>query len=754
MLDQLFLQILNMSFTGSIVIILVLMVRLLLKKAPKVFSYGLWSVVLFRLICPFSFESIFSLLPTKATPISEDILYMEVPKIDTGITVINNAVNTVLPSATPYAGVNPIQIWIFIGSFIWILGIIVLLGHSLFTLLHLKKNLQNAKLYKDNIFISQNIKTAFVMGFFRPQIYLPTNLNDSEREYILLHERTHIKHFDHIIKLISFLVLCIHWFNPFVWVAFFVSSRDMEMACDEAVIKQLGNDVKKDYSSSLLTLTTGRRVVGGTPLAFGEGDTKTRIKNVLNYQKPAFWVLFVTAVIVIGVALGLMSNRKEEETYPTPENETQLQPIENDTKIYSESTEDLWNARTQYVGDNSAVGKLIGLLPIPEGLEYDHFKLHTTEQPYTIEIVYSASTETLELLDTLAKYDTDDTSAIGILKKNALILLALVDNAEGVSSVLTDGTSEVGFHYGRQWAEESVNGDIRDYAVSPEQLQELINGFQSISNAESTKEQVKDESPLTQATHNAILEQNKLNNRQNNIAYESHVVLATETDSESITVYAMVLYEEYSLIDGKFDHTKMVGGSHIATALTFDIEANDEYLLREYWEPQPGSYHNADIKSKFPEAVWQDALNTQKYIYLQKQSIYNQIIDDGYINPENMITSIIDEMWKTANTTSDWRLQSSRNELTYYGDYMLLYAYDRFLEGNQTDEKGKIMETACRIILNQYNEDIDYLSTTGQDWFDTYLASLQEREKKEGMVFIRENMPKGYLLLNYYWSQN
>ena len=482
---------------------------------------------------------------------------MKIPEIDTGITIINNAVNTMLPQPTPYASMNPIQSWMFVGRSIWFLGIIVLLVYSLLTLLHLKKNLQYSILYKDNIFISDNIETAFVMGVFRPQIYLPANLNDSEREYILLHERTHIRRFDHIVKLISFLVLCIHWFNPFVWIAFFISGRDMEMACDESVIKQLGNDVKKDYSSSLLTLTTGRRIVGGTPLAFGEGDTKTRIKNVLNYQKPAFWVLLVTAVFVIGVALGLMTNQKEEkvadyagavnaiileidkenqtmmvagidrnsiigdkcvltwdkdslitvatnsgptnislddfsvgdyvvlyidevqETYPTKAKATtiQLQLKETPAEAYSQYTEDLWNARTQYVGDNSAVGKLIGLLPVPEELEYDHLRLHTTEQPYNIEIVYSASTETLNVLDELAKDNSNNTSAIEIFKKNALILLALVDNAEGVRMVLTDGTSDVSFNYGRQWAEESMNGDVRDYAASQEQFQELIDGF-------------------------------------------------------------------------------------------------------------------------------------------------------------------------------------------------------------------------------------------------------------------------------------
>ncbi|WRS28485.1 M56 family metallopeptidase [Oscillospiraceae bacterium MB08-C2-2] len=312
MLDQFFFKILNMSFTGSIVILFVLLTRLLLKKIPKVFSYALWSVVLFRLICPFSFESVFSLLPTKASPIAQDIVYMQTPKIDTGVAIINSTVNEFLPAATPYASMNPLQFWLFIGSTVWVTGTVFMLSYSLLSLWSLTKKLENAIPYQNSIYLSDQIHTAFVLGVFRPKIYLPYRLSDGQREHILLHEQTHIKRFDHLVKLISFFVLCLHWFNPLVWVAFFASGKDMEMSCDEAVVKKLGNSIKKDYSSSLLTLASGRRMVGGTPLAFGEGDTKGRIKNVLSYKEPAFWVILAAAVAVTGVIVGLISNPKDK----------------------------------------------------------------------------------------------------------------------------------------------------------------------------------------------------------------------------------------------------------------------------------------------------------------------------------------------------------------------------------------------------------------------------------------------------------
>ncbi len=453
MLDKLFLQVLNMSFAAGVVILCVLAARLLLKKAPKIYSYALWSVVLFRLLCPFSFESAVSLLPTKAAPIAQEIVYMPLPEIDTGIVPIDNFVNPSLPPATPYASVNPIQIWVFLGRLIWCAGMVLLLAYSIAALLRLQKRLRDARHCGGNVYCSQHIPTAFVMGALHPKIYLPAGLSETEKEYILLHEQTHIRRFDHIVKLVSFLALCLHWFNPLVWLAFFLSAQDMEMSCDEAIVKRLGGDVKKEYSASLLTLATGRRIVGGTPLAFGEGDTKSRVKNVLNYRRPAFWAVVLLVVAVAGLVIGLVSNPVQR-----PQGGTE-----------GGSATELWNARTQYVGDNSAVSRLIGLLPLPEGLAYDHFALYTSGVPYEIEIVYSASAETI------SQYEADQNKA-ALLQKNALLLLALVDNADGVRATLTDGSRRAVFLTNRQWGEELVGGDLRGYAQSPETLQELI-GF-------------------------------------------------------------------------------------------------------------------------------------------------------------------------------------------------------------------------------------------------------------------------------------
>lgn len=310
-MDRLFLQIINMSIVASYVILFVIVSRLLLKRVPKIFSYMLWSAVLFRLVCPFSFEGLFSLIPANIH-VPQDIAYAPKPEINSGITAVDSAVNNFLPPANPAASVNPMQIWFAIGEVIWIMGIAVLLTYSIYTAVKLHRSLRKATYISDNIYRMDKIKTPFVFGIIRPKIYLPSHISESELSYILLHEQTHIRRLDHIIKPVSFLVTCIHWFNPLVWVAFFLMSEDMELSCDEKVLRKMGSNIKKEYSSSLLSLSTSRRIAGGCPLTFGENNTKGRIKNVLNYKKPASWVVIIAVIAVIAVVAGLMTNPESE----------------------------------------------------------------------------------------------------------------------------------------------------------------------------------------------------------------------------------------------------------------------------------------------------------------------------------------------------------------------------------------------------------------------------------------------------------
>ncbi|HKL10966.1 MAG TPA: M56 family metallopeptidase, partial [Clostridia bacterium] len=280
------------------------------------------------------------------------------------------------------------------------------------------------------------------------------------------HEKTHIKRFDHIAKIVSFLVLCVHWFNPLVWAAFFLSGKDMEMSCDERVIKSLGDGVKRDYSYSLLSLATGKRILGAAPLAFGEGETRGRVKNVLNYRKPSFWMIAVAVMICLAAAAMLMTDPK------TPQTESN----EADAVKYS---------------------------------------------------------------------------------------------------------------------------DVLDDAVSK-----------------------------------AILNIDEMNH--SDFATESHVILGTEASGQaddntfvSINVYAMAMTMEYDYSDGWFVNT---AGSHMPVAITFDVNEEGEYVLNEYWMPMDGSGYGPSIKEKFPSYLYNDAIDTQKYVYGQIMNCYDDAIRHGELD--------------------------------------------------------------------------------------------------------------------------
>lgn len=319
-MEGLFLSVLNMSLTASYVILFIILIRLPLKKAPKVISYALWGVVAFRLLCPLSFESMLSLLPASTTPIPQGIAYQQSPQINSGIAAIDTYVNGALPAPSAAASVNPLQIYIQTGAYIWILGIVAMLAYSIVSVIILKRHLKNAQHIERNVYETNNLKTPFVLGIFRPRIYIPAGLTAEEKGYIIRHEHTHIRRFDHIVKPFAFLVLSIHWFNPLVWIAFLLMSDDMELSCDEKVIKDMGNDIKKAYSALLLSLASGKRIINGSPLAFGEGNVKGRIKNVLDYRKSPFWMIIVVVIAAVAVAVCLMTD---------PETKLSGKPYEN-----------------------------------------------------------------------------------------------------------------------------------------------------------------------------------------------------------------------------------------------------------------------------------------------------------------------------------------------------------------------------------------------------------------------------------------
>ncbi len=309
-MNELFLKIINMSISASWFVLAVLILRFVLKKAPKWVNVLLWGIVAVRLAFPFSIESAFSLIPSAET-ISPSIMMDTVPSVQTGVPAINNVINPVIGSSlapAPGASANPLQIWIPILSMIWVAGVAILFVYTAVSYWRLRRKVSEAVILRDNIFQSENVASPFVLGIIKPRIYLPFNMNGQDLEHVVAHEQAHIRRKDHWWKPLGFLLLTIHWFNPLMWLAYVLLCRDIELACDEKVIKELDNEQRADYAQALVVCSVNRRMIAACPLAFGEIGVKDRVKSVMNYKKPEFWIIFLAVIACVIVAVCFLTN--------------------------------------------------------------------------------------------------------------------------------------------------------------------------------------------------------------------------------------------------------------------------------------------------------------------------------------------------------------------------------------------------------------------------------------------------------------
>ncbi len=383
-LNEFFTVVLNMSITASYAAVGVMIARLFLKKAPKIFSYLLWSVVLFRLICPISFTSDFSILRLLQTD-SQNIAIMEyvphnnepmwLPGIEQGLKNSDNRLDANLPRAVQSENINFGQKWITVLSFIWVGGVFILFSYSVLSYVKMKICMQTATRLKDNIYESDRIGTAFTCGFLRPGIYVPLGMEENDLCYILEHERTHIQRRDYLIKPLAFFVLIFHWFSPLMWISFSLMNRDMEMSCDESVLKKLGADARCGYSNSLLNMSIKRMMrLPGNPLAFGENHVKARSKNILKYKKPVIGVIIVSIIAVTGMGIALISNPAHNKL--SSESKPALEDIETEARLFSSEETKLIN-----IGKTAAEHYYSAFMgnQIPEDCRITYYKIKDVE---------------------------------------------------------------------------------------------------------------------------------------------------------------------------------------------------------------------------------------------------------------------------------------------------------------------------------------------------------------------------------------
>ena len=309
-MSELFLKIVNMSISASWVVVAVLALRFCLKKAPKWVNVLLWGIVAVRMVFPFSIESVLSLIPSAET-ISPTIMMEQSPSVQTGVPALNHVINPVISgSFTPALGAsaNPLQIWIPVLAGIWLFGIAALFLYSAVSYWRLRRKVCEAVILRGNIYQSEKVGSPFVLGIIRPKIYLPYHMDSREVGHVIAHEQTHIRRKDHWWKPLGFLLLTIHWFNPLMWLSYVLLCRDIELACDEKVIGKMGNAQRADYTQALVACSVDRRLIAACPLAFGEIGVKERVKSVMNYKKPAFWIVLASVIVCAVIAVCFLTN--------------------------------------------------------------------------------------------------------------------------------------------------------------------------------------------------------------------------------------------------------------------------------------------------------------------------------------------------------------------------------------------------------------------------------------------------------------
>ena len=439
-MSALFLKVLHMSVCASWLVLAVLLLRLCLRRAPKWFNVLLWGIVAVRLVFPFSVESPLSLLPRTEA-------------IRPAITTVQTQPAQISSAAAAGGSAAPAQSWLSILAWVWLAGAAALLLYTMVSTLRLRHRVREAVRLRGNIYQSERIDSPFVLGTIRPRIYLPYRMDSRDRQHVIAHEQAHMRRGDHLWKPLGFLLLTIHWFNPVMWLSYVLLCRDIELACDETVIRELGCEQRADYMQALVSCSVNRRRIAACPLAFGEIGVKERVKSVMNYKKPTFWIILLAIIACIVLAVCFLTDpvasRTEEpadpvvyntEATPDPADtapEEPAQPTEQDDNLSAEqeAMKDKLSAAEE--ADNSALDELIGKAVL------DHYadavqpgQIHVESHVVLAEDRRGTETVTVYLLVLQEIYSTDGESLT--LENGSYIPTAITFSLSTSSGAVTE----------------------------------------------------------------------------------------------------------------------------------------------------------------------------------------------------------------------------------------------------------------------------------------------------------------------------
>ena len=583
-LDVVFSLVLTMSLSASWIAAAVLVLRLCLKRAPKWVNVLLWGIVAVRLVLPVSIESPLSLLPRTEAILpavtAQPIQAGTAPAVGGAAAIASGAAMRSQPGRTT------------ILAWVWLVGIAVLLLYTWISTQRLRRKVREAVRLRGNIYETEHIDSPFVLGVLRPRIYLPYHMDSRDREQVIAHEQAHLRRGDHVWKPLGFLLLTIHWFNPLLWLSYVLLCRDIELACDEKVIKNLSCGQRADYMQALVTCSVNRRRIAACPLAFGEIGVKERVRSVMNYKKPTFWIILLAVAACVVLAVCFLTNpigfRYDAAADP----------------IVSAKYFDARNHTDPIAVDLSAA-QIDELSSRLDGLK--NAKTSDTLAGWTPMYQISAQLQDGTYIRANGYSNADDTQVD--IEWNGVHYLVTDREFQGYLSRVCAGVDVAAAAEASARETPALPADTN--AAEPEQPAESDALGEKLAETETEAEALDHDPVLDNAISKAVLDHYADAVQPGQIHVESHVLLAQDDSSaDTITVYLLVLQETYSA-DG--ETLTMENGSYVPTAITFSLSTSSGPTPLEYWEPSDGSYSD-DIRAKFPAAAAEEALNDQAYI--------------------------------------------------------------------------------------------------------------------------------------------
>ena len=583
-LDVVFSLVLTMSLSASWIAAAVLVLRLCLKRAPKWVNVLLWGIVAVRLVLPVSIESPLSLLPRTEAILpavtAQPIQAGTAPAVGGAAAIASGAAMRSQPGRTT------------ILAWVWLVGIAVLLLYTWISTQRLRRKVREAVRLQGNIYETEHIASPFVLGVLRPRIYLPYHMDSRDREQVIAHEQAHLRRGDHVWKPLGFLLLTIHWFNPLLWLSYVLLCRDIELACDEKVIKNLSCGQRADYMQALVTCSVNRRRIAACPLAFGEIGVKERVRSVMNYKKPTFWIILLAVAACVVLAVCFLTNpigfRYDAAADP----------------IVSAKYFDARNHTDPIAVDLSAA-QIDELSSRLDGLK--NAKTSDTLAGWTPMYQISAQLQDGSYIRANGYSSADDTQVD--IEWNGVHYLVTDREFQDYLSRVCVGVDVAAAEEASARETPALPADTN--AAEPEQPAESDALGEKLAETETKAEALDHDPVLDDAISKAVLDHYADAVQPGQIHVESHVLLAQDDSSaDTITVYLLVLQETYSA-DG--ETLTMENGSYVPTAITFSLSTSSGPTPLEYWEPSDGSYSD-DIRAKFPAAAADEALNDQAYI--------------------------------------------------------------------------------------------------------------------------------------------